>query len=678
MTHKTIDVHPVGSSPMHCVEPNEKRPQACAMSRRDFVRRATLTTAAGVAAITAGRATAQTPPDSPPLRSRPATGGGGLLYPQQNPVRNVLDMSGLWQFQLDPKEEGEAKGWFKALPAPRPIAVPCSWNDLFDDARDYLGLAWYRHEVYVPSGWRGQRVFLRVGSANYAAKVWVNGTLVAEHLGGHLPFVADVTDRLAWDRPNVIAITVENKQLLERVPPGPGPGGGGVAGVLGGYPATTYDFFPYAGLHRPVAALLGPGRRAHRRRHGRHDDRRQGRHRQGHGRGRAASTPARGRRGSATSRPSWTFRAGSAEATLRVPAARFWGPRDPHLYPLTVTLTDGRASHRLLHARRRHPHRRGPRGPAAAQRAADQAHRVRQARGLPAQRPRAEPADVGPRLRAAQVGRRQLLPHVALPVRGRGDAARRPARRAGDQRDSRRRPELRGPGGRDRRSVSRSAGSSSASSIARDKNHPSTIMWNVANEPMGGPLLGGARPCPRPSRPGCEFFREMYEEARRLDATRPVTLVGVQGGPTEWHGLFDVVCVNRYYGWYSLGGRLERGGEGAGARAGRAAQGVRQADHHHRVRHRHAARRAQPAAGDVDGGVPGRIPARLPRRRGAAAVRGGDARLELRRLQDRPGHQPGGRDEPQGRVHPRPAAQDGRALPALAVGQRVKLVGSHP
>jgi beta-glucuronidase len=35
------------------------------------------------------------------------------------------------------------------------------------------------------------------------------------------------------------------------------------------------------------------------------------------------------------------FRAGAAEATLRVPNARFWSPQDPKLYPLTVTLTDG-------------------------------------------------------------------------------------------------------------------------------------------------------------------------------------------------------------------------------------------------------------------------------------------------------------------------------------------------
>jgi hypothetical protein len=92
-----------------------------------------------------------------------------LLYPQQSQVRNVLDTSGLWQFQLDPQEQGEVHGWLRALPAPRPIAVPCSWNDLFDDARDYLGLAWYLTDVWVPSGWGGQRVFLRIGSANVIA-----------------------------------------------------------------------------------------------------------------------------------------------------------------------------------------------------------------------------------------------------------------------------------------------------------------------------------------------------------------------------------------------------------------------------------------------------------------------------------------------------------------------------
>ena len=42
--------------------------------------------------------------------------------------------------------------------------------------------------------------------------------------------------------------------------------------------------------------------------------------------------------------------------------------------------------------------------------------------------------------------------------------------------------------------------------IARDKNHPSTIMWNVANESMGGPPLGMGIPPPKAVEAGMRFF----------------------------------------------------------------------------------------------------------------------------------------------------------------------------
>ena len=44
---------------------------------------------------------------------------------------------------MDPDGIGEAGAWHTALPKPRLIPVPCSWNDLFDDARENLGTAWY-------------------------------------------------------------------------------------------------------------------------------------------------------------------------------------------------------------------------------------------------------------------------------------------------------------------------------------------------------------------------------------------------------------------------------------------------------------------------------------------------------------------------------------------------------
>ncbi len=33
-----------------------------------------------------------------------------MLYPQQNDVRNKLDLSGIWDFQIDPQRVGEKEG----------------------------------------------------------------------------------------------------------------------------------------------------------------------------------------------------------------------------------------------------------------------------------------------------------------------------------------------------------------------------------------------------------------------------------------------------------------------------------------------------------------------------------------------------------------------------------------
>ena len=493
---------------LRCDDADETGSRSDAMSRRDFVSLTAAAAAAGAASLAGGRAVEPSRPDSPLPRGATAPGRGGLLDPQRSGTRNLLDLSGLWQFQLDPRDEGEAAGWFRALPAPRQIAVAGSWNDLFDDARDYLGLAWYRHEVYVPSGWRGQRVFLRVGSANYAAKVWVNGTVVAEHLGGYLPFVADVTHQLAWDQPNVIAITVENKQLPERVPPGPGARGGGVAGVMGGFPMTSYDFFPYAGLHRPVVLYSVPAA-AH------IDDITVVTTLDG-GDGvvhvkvvTAGEYAGTGKAQLRDIEADLNFRAGSAEATLRVPSARLWSPGDPHLYPLTITLTDGqqttdtytldvgirtievRGDELLLNGQpikltgfgmhEDFPiHGRGLDLPVWIRN-----YELLKWVGANSYRtshyPYAEEAmQLADRLGVLVINE---IPAVGLNFED--------AEELIEQRLAQCLQQIR-------------------ELIARDKNHPSTSMWCVANELMGGPPLGASPSVPETVEAGMRFFRQMY------------------------------------------------------------------------------------------------------------------------------------------------------------------------
>ncbi|KQY32973.1 hypothetical protein ASD21_22080 [Caulobacter sp. Root1455] len=129
---------------------------------------------AGVA-VGASRAQAQA------AKPGPASGVPSILYPHESPTRSTKSLAATWRFRPDPKDVGEAEGWQKGLKDFRLIPVPASWNDIFDDVRNYVGSAWYETDFRVDKGWAGQRIHLRFGSVNYTAKVWLNGKL----LGGH-------------------------------------------------------------------------------------------------------------------------------------------------------------------------------------------------------------------------------------------------------------------------------------------------------------------------------------------------------------------------------------------------------------------------------------------------------------------------------------------------------------
>ncbi|KAE9419464.1 hypothetical protein Angca_002546, partial [Angiostrongylus cantonensis] len=83
--------------------------------------------------------------------------------------------------------------------------------------------------------------------------------------------------------------------------------------------------------------------------------------------------------------------------------------------------------------------------------------------------------------------------------------------------------------------------------IGRDGSHPSVIMWSLANEP---------RTDKKESR---MYFKNLVHYAHDLDKTRPVTVVY---GPSNFENdqtadLLDIICVNRYYGWYINMGELD-------------------------------------------------------------------------------------------------------------------------
>jgi len=82
--------------------------------------------------------------------------------------------------------------------------------------------------------------------------------------------------------------------------------------------------------------------------------------------------------------------------------------------------------------------------------------------------------------------------------------------------------------------------------IARDKNHPSVIAWSLANEPHS-------------SIKSKEFFKELYDLVKKTDPSRLITVVNMMGVKERAFEFCDILCVNRYYGWYTEPGQIYEG-----------------------------------------------------------------------------------------------------------------------
>jgi beta-glucuronidase len=184
------------------------------------------------------------------------TKGTTMLRPQATSTRETKRLDGIWSFQLDGDAAGRGAGWFRgALPSPRDMAVPASFNDLTADAavRDYFGDIWYQRTVRVPRGWADQRIVLHFESATHRATVWVDDHEVVSHEGGYTPFEADVTEFVTPGEEIRITALVNNTLSFQSIPPG-------VIEDTAAGKAQRYwhDFFNFAGIHRSVWLTATP------------------------------------------------------------------------------------------------------------------------------------------------------------------------------------------------------------------------------------------------------------------------------------------------------------------------------------------------------------------------------------------------------------------------------------
>ena len=475
-----------------------------------------------------------------------------MLAPKDTATRERRSLDGLWKFMLDPDGTGRRDRWYEQLPPGAvEMPVPSSYNDVLADpaGRDHVGDVWYETSFWIPPSWAGRRIAIRFGSATHRGEVWVNGQPVAVHQGGYTPFEADITAVVTPGEESRVTVAVSNVLTWQTIPPGY------VEDTAGGRRQRYFhDFFNYAGLHRHVWLTATPFARVEdiTVRTGldgadgtvsyRVEVAGQGAARLGTQLSLADASGDEVARGS------------GPEGVLRVESPRLWRPGDGYLYQLTVELRDGST---LVDS---------------------------------------YPLAVG--VRTVEVnGARFLINgkpfyfrgfgrHEDIPIRGKGhddvwmvhDFALMEWVGANSFRTSHYPYAEEVLDYADRRGVvvidetpavglnmglgggifgtqglptfseatvnaatQEAHRQAIAELIARDKNHPCVVAWSIANEPESDTQAARA------------YFEPLAAQARALDPTRPVGFANVMLAPPDKDvisDLFDVLLLNRYYGWY--------------------------------------------------------------------------------------------------------------------------------
>lgn len=158
-------------------------------------------------------------------------------------MNSSLSLNGLWDFVVDLDPRYHTKPYY-ALPDWnrrhwKKVPVPGVWNKYAERLELYEGVGWFAREFSLPALPEGTTCLLRFGGVNYLCEIYLNGEPVGTHEGGYTEFTLDVSHLVQPGR-NVLAVRVDNRSLLMRLPP-----------LLG--------YFNYGGIHRDVTLEIYPG-----------------------------------------------------------------------------------------------------------------------------------------------------------------------------------------------------------------------------------------------------------------------------------------------------------------------------------------------------------------------------------------------------------------------------------
>lgn len=168
-----------------------------------------------------------------------------MLYPKSNKYRELYNLNGIWRFRTVaedylPVEKMRGGGL---------MAVPASMNDIVTEksVKDHVGKVLYETIFSFPV--REDRLYrLRIGATSHKCEVYLNGEKIGTGINGYYPIDLPLEK---FQEENRLSVVIDNRLTFQTLP---------VGNVVNGKQIVQHDFYNFTGIHRDVLVYGVPKR----------------------------------------------------------------------------------------------------------------------------------------------------------------------------------------------------------------------------------------------------------------------------------------------------------------------------------------------------------------------------------------------------------------------------------
>ncbi len=166
-----------------------------------------------------------------------------MLYPKSNRFRDAYNLNGVWNYAFVDDDYVATS----VCHTTKPMAVPASYNEILTDINDkeYCGKVLYERNFSVPV--RDDKIYrLRIGATSHKCEVYLNGKNIGHGINGFYPIDLPLEN---LQNNNRLSIVIDNRLTAQTFPNGR---------IKNGKQLIKHDFYNFTGIHRDVIVYSLP------------------------------------------------------------------------------------------------------------------------------------------------------------------------------------------------------------------------------------------------------------------------------------------------------------------------------------------------------------------------------------------------------------------------------------